>query len=168
MALELNGGEGAGPSGWGAALGSGEALGPTYGERGGVRWLGTDGAAENRGGCGGDGFPERGSGWGVDKRTGGVFFYSRALRGGNMGLHKKGKWEVMARRSGRATGMHAREARRNINVRLAAALRGGDVRVFVHTPLAQVSWPRGWRWTGPRGAHGLASAWCLRSAGLGS
>jgi hypothetical protein len=30
---ELNDGEGAGPSGWGAALGSGEALGPAYGER---------------------------------------------------------------------------------------------------------------------------------------
>jgi hypothetical protein len=41
-APELNGDEGAGPLGWGAALGSGEALGPTYGERGGVRWLGID------------------------------------------------------------------------------------------------------------------------------
>jgi hypothetical protein len=55
---ELNGGEGAGPSGWGADLGSGEALGPMYRERGGVRWLGTDEAAENRGGCDGDGLPE--------------------------------------------------------------------------------------------------------------
>jgi hypothetical protein len=36
MASELNGGEGAGPSGWGAALGSSEALGPAYGERGGL------------------------------------------------------------------------------------------------------------------------------------
>jgi hypothetical protein len=42
MAPELNGGEGASPLGWGAALGSGKALGPTHGERGGVRWLGTD------------------------------------------------------------------------------------------------------------------------------
>jgi hypothetical protein len=49
MVPELNGGEGAGPSDWGAALGSGEALGPAYGERGGVRWLGTDEVAENRG-----------------------------------------------------------------------------------------------------------------------
>jgi hypothetical protein len=49
MASELNDGEGAGPSGWGAALGSSEALGPAYGERGGVRWLGTDEVAENRG-----------------------------------------------------------------------------------------------------------------------
>jgi hypothetical protein len=39
MAPELNGSEGAGPSGWEAALGSGEALGPTCRERGGVRWL---------------------------------------------------------------------------------------------------------------------------------
>jgi hypothetical protein len=42
MALQLNGSEGASPLGWGAALGSGEALVPAYGERGGVRWLGTD------------------------------------------------------------------------------------------------------------------------------
>jgi hypothetical protein len=54
----LNGSEGAHPSGWGVALGFGEALGPVYGERGGVRWLGTDEAVENRGGCGGDGLPE--------------------------------------------------------------------------------------------------------------
>jgi hypothetical protein len=53
-APELNGDEGAGPLGRGAALGSGEALGPTYGERGGVRWLGIDEVVENRG--------ERGSG----------------------------------------------------------------------------------------------------------
>jgi hypothetical protein len=32
-----------------------------------VRWLGTDGAAENRGGCGGDGLSEGGSGGGKDK-----------------------------------------------------------------------------------------------------
>jgi hypothetical protein len=50
-APELNGGEGACPSGWGAALGSGEALGPTYGKRGGMRWLGTNRAVENRGGA---------------------------------------------------------------------------------------------------------------------
>jgi hypothetical protein len=42
MAPELNGGEGAGPSNYGATLGSREALGPAYGERGGVRCLGTD------------------------------------------------------------------------------------------------------------------------------
>jgi hypothetical protein len=37
-------------AGLGAALGPCGALGPAYGERGGVRWLGTDRAAENRGG----------------------------------------------------------------------------------------------------------------------
>jgi hypothetical protein len=42
MVPELNGGEGAGPLGRGAALGSGEALGPAHRKRGGVRWLGTD------------------------------------------------------------------------------------------------------------------------------
>jgi hypothetical protein len=55
---ELNSSEGASPSGWGVALGSGEALGPAYGDRGGVRRLGTDEAMENIGGCGGDGLPE--------------------------------------------------------------------------------------------------------------
>jgi hypothetical protein len=49
MMPELNGGEGANPSSWGAALGSGEPLGPVYGERGGVRWLGMDEVVENRG-----------------------------------------------------------------------------------------------------------------------
>jgi hypothetical protein len=47
MAPKLNGVEGAGPSNWGAALGSGEALGLAYGERGGVRRLSTDEAVEN-------------------------------------------------------------------------------------------------------------------------
>jgi hypothetical protein len=66
-APELNGGEGAGPLGWGAALGSGEALGPRYGERGGVWWLGIDGVAENRGEAMVDGLPEGGSGGGTDQ-----------------------------------------------------------------------------------------------------
>jgi hypothetical protein len=67
MAPELNGSEGAGPLGWEAALGSGEALGPTCRERGGVRWLGTDEVVENRGECGGSSLPEEGSGGGTDK-----------------------------------------------------------------------------------------------------
>jgi hypothetical protein len=49
MAPELNGSEGADPSGWGVALGSGKALGPAYGERGGMRCFGTDEVVENRG-----------------------------------------------------------------------------------------------------------------------
>jgi hypothetical protein len=48
MALELNGGEGASPLGRGAALVSGKAPGLVHGERGGVRWLGTDSVAEQR------------------------------------------------------------------------------------------------------------------------
>jgi hypothetical protein len=55
---ELNGGEGVGPSGQGAALGSSKALGSAYEERGGVRWLGTDEVAENKGERSGDGLPE--------------------------------------------------------------------------------------------------------------
>jgi hypothetical protein len=55
--LELNDSEGAGPSGRGATLSSGEALGPAYGERGGVRWLNTDEVVENRGERGSDGLP---------------------------------------------------------------------------------------------------------------
>jgi hypothetical protein len=80
-APELNGSDGADPSGWGAALGSGEALGPAYRERGGVRWLGTDGAAENRGGCGGDSLSEGGSSRGVDKQMGGSSFIAAHYMG---------------------------------------------------------------------------------------
>jgi hypothetical protein len=58
MTLELNDGEGADSSGWEAALGSGEALRPAHGEKGGVRWLGTDGVSESRGECSDDGLPE--------------------------------------------------------------------------------------------------------------
>jgi hypothetical protein len=39
-------------------MSSGEAPEPAHGERGGVRWLGTDGVAENRGERDGDGLPE--------------------------------------------------------------------------------------------------------------
>jgi hypothetical protein len=53
MAPELNGGEGAGPSGWGAALGSGKALGPRNGERGGATWLSTDSVVGTEARCGG-------------------------------------------------------------------------------------------------------------------
>jgi hypothetical protein len=46
---------------------------------------------------------ERSSGGGADKMNGRVLFYSRALRGGNTGLHKEGERKVMARRGGRAS-----------------------------------------------------------------
>jgi hypothetical protein len=44
-----------------------EALGTAYGERGGVRWLGTDGAAEGRGRCGDDGLLEADTARGADE-----------------------------------------------------------------------------------------------------
>jgi hypothetical protein len=68
---ELNSGEGADPSGWGAALGSVEALGPTHGERGGVRWLGTDCVAGTEARRGGGSLPK------ADKRP-----RARATRNG--------------------------------------------------------------------------------------
>jgi hypothetical protein len=61
------------------------------------------GARHDRGGL-----PEGGSVGGVDKRTGGVFFYNCALRGGNAGLCKVGEREVTASHGGRATGVHTR------------------------------------------------------------
>jgi hypothetical protein len=61
-APEPNDGEGVGPLGRGAALSSSEAPGPAHGERGGVRWLGTDGVEENRGERGGVGLPEADNG----------------------------------------------------------------------------------------------------------
>jgi hypothetical protein len=64
---ELNGGEGVSPSGRGATPSSGKAPRPVHGERGGVRWLGTDGMVENRSERGSDGLPEADKGAGVDE-----------------------------------------------------------------------------------------------------
>jgi hypothetical protein len=60
------------------------ASGPVYGERGGVRWLGTDGVVENRCGAAVTG----GSGGGANKMNGRVLFYSRTLHEGNADLRK--------------------------------------------------------------------------------
>jgi hypothetical protein len=70
MAPELNDGEGVGPLGWGAIPSSGEAPRPTHRERRGVRWLNTDGVAENRGEHGSDGLPEVDKGAGTDEVEG--------------------------------------------------------------------------------------------------
>jgi hypothetical protein len=51
MAPELNGSEGVAFLVQEAALRLKEAPGPTYGERGGVSWVGTDGVVKNRGGA---------------------------------------------------------------------------------------------------------------------
>jgi hypothetical protein len=67
MEPELNGGEGVSSLGWGATPSSSEAPGPAHREKGGVRWLGTDGVAENRGERGGDGLPEVDKAAGADK-----------------------------------------------------------------------------------------------------
>jgi hypothetical protein len=66
-APELNGGEDAGPSARGAAPKAGEAPGHAHRERGGMRWLGTNGVAENRGEHGSDGLPEVDKGAGADE-----------------------------------------------------------------------------------------------------
>jgi hypothetical protein len=114
------------------------------------------------------GLPEGGSGGGTDKLTGGVFFYSRALRGGNVGMRKEGEIHPTARCGGRAIGLHARAARCSSDVAVAAALHGGHMEgVCPYAVGEEVSWTGGgWWW--PRGAHGHASAWCLCGAGLGS
>jgi hypothetical protein len=57
-ASELNDGEGAGPSGQGAALGFGEALEPAHEEREGVRWLDTDNVAGTEARRGSGSLPE--------------------------------------------------------------------------------------------------------------
>jgi hypothetical protein len=67
MAPELNCGEGVGSSGRGATPCSSEAPVPAHRERGGVRWLGTDGVAENRGERCGGGLPEADKGAGADE-----------------------------------------------------------------------------------------------------
>jgi hypothetical protein len=96
----------------------------------------------------------------------GVFFYSRALPGGNADLRKEGEREVMAQHGDRATGVHARAARRSSDVAVAAALCGGYTEGICSYAIGEeVSWTGdGWWW--PRGMHGCASAWCLCGAGL--
>jgi hypothetical protein len=127
-----------------------------------TKWRKTE-ARRDRGGL-----PEGGSGGGVDKRLEGVFFYSRALPGDNADLRKEGEREVMAQHGGRATGVHARAARRSSDVAVAAALCGGYTEGICSYAIGEeVSWTGdGWWW--PRGMHGCASAWCLCGAGLGS
>jgi hypothetical protein len=68
-APELNSSEGVVSSGRGATPSFGKALGPAHGERGGVRWLGTDGVGGggNRGECGSNGLLEADKGAGADK-----------------------------------------------------------------------------------------------------
>jgi hypothetical protein len=74
----------------------------------------------------------------------------------------------MAQSGGRATGVHAHAVRRSSDVAVAAALHGGHAEgVCPYAIAEEVSWTEGgWWW--PRGAHGRASAWCLRGAWLGS
>jgi hypothetical protein len=66
-ALELNDSECVSSLGRGATPSSSEAPGPVHEERGGVRWLGTNGVVENRGERGGDGLPEADKGAGTDE-----------------------------------------------------------------------------------------------------
>jgi hypothetical protein len=75
---------------------------------------------------------------------------------------------VTARRVGRATGVHTRAARRNSDVAVAAALHGDDTEgIHPYAVGEEASWTGGdWWW--PRDAHGRASTWCLRGAGLWS
>jgi hypothetical protein len=119
-ASELNGGEGVAFLVWEVAPKLKEAPGPTQWERGGVRRLGTGAAAENRGGCSGDGLPEAETAR-VRTRHRGCLVSRRS----NTGLRKEGEREVTARRGGRATGVHTRAARRNGDVTVVVALRGG-------------------------------------------
>jgi hypothetical protein len=77
--------------------------------------------------------------------------------GGNAGLCKEGEKEVTARHSGRATGAHARIARHNSDVAVAAALRGGDAEDVCPYAVGTGELARGWRWTGPRGKQACAS-----------
>jgi hypothetical protein len=116
-----------------------------------VRQLGTNGATKTEVRHDRGGLPEEGSGGGVDKRMGGVFFYSRALRGGNAGLHKKRGREVTAQCSSRATGVHMRAVRHNSYVAVAVALYGGDAEGVCPYAISMGDLARRWRWTGPRG-----------------
>jgi hypothetical protein len=108
----------------GAALEPCGALGPTHGERGGVRRLGTNGAAENRGGVTATAYrrwTRRGCGRDAEVAA----FYSRALCRSNAGLCKERGREVMAQCGSRA-GVLTHAARRSSDATVAMAMRGGD------------------------------------------
>jgi hypothetical protein len=79
--------------------------------------------------------------------NGSIFSYSRALRGGNVGLRKEGEREV-----------HMCTVRRSSDVVVATALRGGDAEgICPYAGGEEVSWTGGW----PHGAHGRGSARCI-------
>jgi hypothetical protein len=73
-----------------------------------------------------------------------------------------------AQHGGRATGVHARVARRSNDVAVVAALRGGDAEGVCPYAVGTSELARGWRWTGPRGKQACGSTPCLRGARLGS
>jgi hypothetical protein len=126
-----------------------------------VRCLGTDKAAETAARRDRGGLLEGGNGGGMDKMNGRVLFYSRTLHGGNVGLRKEVEREVMAWHGGRAMRVHARVARCNSDVAVAATSRGGDAEGICPYAIGEeVSWTvGGWWW--PRGTHRRASACCL-------
>jgi hypothetical protein len=74
---------------------------------------------------------------------GGGPFYSRTLRGGNVGLCKEREREVTAQRSGRVSVLTC-VARHSSDVTVAAALFGGDAKgVCPYAIGEEVSWTRG-------------------------
>jgi hypothetical protein len=106
--------------------------------------------------------PEGGNGGGADKRTGGAFFYSRALCGATRAYarRERGRWRLA--HVDRATGVHACVARHNSDVTVAAALRGGDVEGVCPYAVGEEVSGTGGGWWWPSGTHGRAGAWCLR------
>jgi hypothetical protein len=105
------------------------ALGPAHEDGRCVRRFGTDVTVETEVRRDRGGLLKEGSGGGMDKMNGRLFFYSRALRVGNAGLCKEREREVMAQRGGRVTGVHVRaEAQRQ-----KAGCMKGTRATFVYT-----------------------------------
>jgi hypothetical protein len=113
-----------------------------------VRRLGTDGAAENRGGAA-------------------VMAYRREAAVGAQTNRREMSSFIAAHCVG-ATRAYARAARCSSDVTVVATLCGGDVEGICPYAIGSGELARGWHWTGPRSAHGCASAWCLHDAWLGS
>jgi hypothetical protein len=154
-APELNGGEGAGPSSWGVSLKSGKAPGPAHGERGGVRWLSTDGVAENRGEHGGDGLPEadrKPIARTTSKTKGSI--YSHASHGSNMSLRKERGREVTVWHGGRAVSWT-----QGVHPGVHAARRGAPAHCYYSATRAWAALRRGLD-----GALSAASAWPVGQA----
>jgi hypothetical protein len=159
MAPELNGGEGVTFLVQEAALKLKEAPRPAYGERGGVRWLGTDGAVENRGGAATMAYQRKAAVGVWTKCTGKVpFIAAYRIEATWTCTRREGRREVMAQLSVVAERACARVAQSAVSNN---GCREGHARGWKFCPYASVEVVS---WTGRVLAMATRRAWaCQRT-----